>query len=142
MNTDFVNKVEKDQVRTDLPAFDTGDTINVSYKIVDDGGKTRRVQDFKGIVLAIKHSGTRKTFTVRKIASAGVGVERIFPLNSPNIDKIEVIKRGKTRKSKLYYMRDRIGKAAMKIGEKDMSMEVPVEGVVEKETEEVAESEK
>lgn len=119
MNTKVLNQIEKAQLRTDLPEFDTGDTVNVAYKILDADGKTRRIQDFKGIVLAIKHSGMRKTFTVRKIASAGIGVERIFPLNSPSIDSIEVVKRGKTKKSKLYYMRNRIGKAAMKIAEKE-----------------------
>lgn len=115
MNTQLLNKVEDNFVRKDLPEFSVGDTIAVHYKIRDDKDEVKRVQVFKGIVLAIKNSGTRKTFTIRKIGANGIGVERIIPLNSPNIDKIEILKKGKVRRSKIYYMRDRIGRSAMKI---------------------------
>lgn len=119
MNTIILNKVEQTKLRKDLPVFAPGDTIAVKT-IIREGDK-QRFQTFKGIVLAIKGSGMRKMFTVRKI-SFGVGVEKIFPVNSPNIDSIEIIKKGRVRRSKLYYMRNRIGKAALKIRE----LKVPV----------------
>ncbi len=112
MNTNILKKVETKQIKNDIPPFEPGDTIAV-HTIIREGDK-KRVQVFKGIVLTIKGSGTRKTFTVRKI-SFGVGVEKIFPLHSPNIEKIELLKKGKVRRAKLYYMRDRIGKKALKI---------------------------
>ena len=114
MNTIILNKIEQKKLRTDLPAFGPGDTIAVKT-IIREGDK-QRFQTFKGIVLGIKGSGLRKTFTVRKI-SFSVGVEKIFPFNSPNIDSIEVIKKGRVRRAKIYYMRNRIGKAALKIKE-------------------------
>lgn len=98
------------QLRTDLPAFDAGDTIAVTYKIGED-----RTQTFKGIVLYVKGAGVSKTFCIRKIAVGNIGVEKIMPLNSPIISEIEVMAKGKVRRSKLYYMRDRKGKSAMKI---------------------------
>lgn len=112
MNANILKKVETKQLKTDLPPFGPGDTIAV-HTVIREGDK-KRVQVFKGIVLTIKGSGARKTFTVRKI-SFGVGVEKIFPLHSPNIEKIELLKKGKVRRAKLYYMRDRIGKKALKI---------------------------
>ncbi len=92
-----------------IPEFKAGDTLNVHYKIVE-GSKTR-IQQFKGVVIQRKGSGLTETFTVRKV-SGGIGVERIFPVNSPNIDKIEVTKYGKVRRARIFYQRDRKGKAA------------------------------
>ena len=109
-----IDKITAKQIRTDIPEFRVGDTINVGVKIIE--GKRERVQDFEGIVIAIKGSGISKNFVVRKI-SQGVGVERTFPMNSPVIDSIEVVRRGKVRRAKLYYLRGRVGKAA-KITEK------------------------
>ena len=97
-------------IRDDLPSFKSGDTINIGVKVVE--GNKSRVQSFEGVVIAKSSGGgVDKTFTVRKISN-GVGVERIFPLHSPNIDSIDVIKRGKVRRAKLYYLRDRKGRAA------------------------------
>ena len=94
---------------TDFPAFRAGDTVVVSYKIIE--GNKERIQDFRGAVIQIKGEGATKTFTVRKMSS-GVGVERIFPISSPNIAGIKVLKRGKVRRSRLYYLRGRVGKKA------------------------------
>ena len=96
--------------------FRVGDSIRVFYKIIE--GEKSRVQPFEGIVIAIKGKELSKTFTVRKIGAGQIGVERIFPFQSPNIDKIEVTKYGNVRRSKLYYLRDKIGKAATKIKER------------------------
>ena len=97
-------------IREDLPNFRSGDTINVGVKVVE--GTKSRVQNFEGVVIAKSSGGGMdKTFTVRKISN-GVGVERIFPLNSPNIESIKVLKKGKVRRAKLYYLRDLKGKAA------------------------------
>jgi len=96
-----------------IPEFRVGDTIKVFYRIREEGKE--RIQPFDGIVIARKGAGVSKTFTVRKIASQGIGVERIFPLHSPNIQKIEVLKKGKVRRAKLYYLRERIGKKATKV---------------------------
>lgn len=115
MNTALLAKIEKDHLRTDLPEFSVGDTIKVHTKIVE--GEKHRIQMFEGIVIAIKGAGTRKTFTIRRISN-GVGVEKIIPLNSPNIAKIDLIKKGAVRRAKLYYMRERIGKKAMFIRSK------------------------
>ncbi len=114
MDTQLLAKVEKDLKAKDIPKFNVGDTVSV-HTIVREKDK-QRVQVFKGIVLAIKKSGTSKTFTVRKI-SYGIGVEKTFPMYSPNIEKIVFNKKGKVRRSKLYYMRSRIGKRATKIKE-------------------------
>lgn len=119
MNTDILKKAEADYIKTDLPEFEVGDTIAV-HTIIREKGK-KRVQIFKGIVIAIKGSGTRKTFTIRKVATGGIGVEKILPLHSPNIKQIDFIKKGKTRRSKLYFMRNRIGKLATKVSEGAMS---------------------
>ncbi|MCS6949703.1 MAG: 50S ribosomal protein L19 [Armatimonadota bacterium] len=102
-------EITKDQLRTDLPEFGPGDTVRVHVKVVE--GNKERIQVFEGVVIARKHGGINETFTVRKI-SHGVGVERVFMLHSPRIDKIEVVRRGKVRRAKLYYLRKKIGKAA------------------------------
>ena len=94
---------------TDYPDFRAGDTVVVSYKIVE--GAKERVQDFRGDVIQIKGTGSTKTFTVRKISN-GIGVERIFPFASPGVAEIKVLKRGKVRRSRLYYLRDLVGKKA------------------------------
>ena len=104
----IIESLTNDQLRTDLPAFNIGDTIKVHVKIKE--GDRERIQTFEGTVIARKHSGVSETFTVRRL-SYGVGVERTFPVNSPKIDKIDVVRRGKVRRAKLYYLRDRVGKA-------------------------------
>lgn len=101
--------VEETQVRDDLPKFDAGDTINVHYRVRE--GEKERIQQYQGVVLQKRGSGANKTFTVRKM-SGNVGVERIFPLHSPYISKIEVKKRGKVRRAKIFYLRNLTGKAA------------------------------
>ncbi|AZN29717.1 50S ribosomal protein L19 [Flaviflexus salsibiostraticola] len=106
--------VDSKSLRTDIPDFRAGDTVRVNVNIVE--GNRSRVQAFQGVVLARRGSGIRETFVVRKV-SFGVGVERTFPLHSPSIESVEVITRGRVRRAKLYYLRDRHGKAA-KIREK------------------------
>ena len=106
--------VEQAQLRDDVPEFSPGDNVKVHVKVIE--GNRERVQVFQGVVIARKGEGLRESFTVRKI-SFGVGVERIFPLHSPVIEKIERVSRGDVRRAKLYYLRDRVGKAA-KIKEK------------------------
>ena len=105
---DIITNLTKDQIRTDLPAFNVGDTVKIHVKIKE--GSRERIQMFEGTVIAKKHGGINETFTVRRI-SYGVGVERTFPVNSPKIANIEVTRRGKVRRAKLYYLRDRVGKA-------------------------------
>jgi large subunit ribosomal protein L19 len=104
-----IKAIEKEQMRFDLPYFKPGDTVKVHVKI-KEGGK-QRIQVFKGAVIRKRKGTTNSTFTVRKI-SYGIGVERIFPLHSPNIKKIEIVSRGRVRRSRLYYLRKRRGKAA------------------------------
>ena len=104
-----VRAIELEQIKTDAPEFAIGDTVKVHYLIVE--GKNERVQVFEGLCIAKKRSGVRRSFMVRKI-SYGVGVERTFPLNSPRIQNIEVVRRGRVRRAKLYYIRNRAGKAA------------------------------
>ena len=99
----LVDKITAKQIKTDVPEFRVGDTVRVDVKIVE--GKRERIQAFEGIVIAIKNSGIAKNFVVRKI-SQGVGVERTFPVNSPIIDKIEVVRKGKVRRAKLNYIRN------------------------------------
>ncbi|MBI9105485.1 MAG: 50S ribosomal protein L19 [Spirochaetales bacterium] len=106
---DFVKAIEAEQMKEEIADFNIGDTVKVHYKIVE--GQTERVQVYEGLVLALNNTSSRKTVTVRKI-SYGVGVERIFPLNSPKIERIEVVRRGRVRRAKLYYIRDRVGKSA------------------------------
>lgn len=106
---DLVKAIEAEQIKENAENFRIGDTVKVFFKIIE--GKTERVQIFEGLVIAKKRSSVSKTFTVRKM-SYGVGVERIFPLHSPRIEKVEVVREGKVRRAKLYYIRDRVGKAA------------------------------
>ena len=106
MNT--LDQIESAYLRDDLPEFGPGDTVKVHVRVVE-GGK-ERVQLFEGVVIGISGGGIRETFTVRKL-SYGVGVERIFPMHAPIIQTIEVVRRGAVRRAKLYYLRDRIGKA-------------------------------
>jgi large subunit ribosomal protein L19 len=106
MNT--LDQVEAAYLRDDLPQFGPGDTVRVHVRVVEGGRE--RVQAFEGVVIARNGGGARETFTVRKI-SFGVGVERIFPVHAPIIQKIEVLRRGDVRRAKLYYLRDRVGKA-------------------------------
>ncbi len=103
----LVQSIQAEQMKSELPAFKVGDTVRVSFKIVE--GKTERVQAYEGLVIAVKNAGIGKTFTVRK-NSYGVGVERVFPLNSPRVENVEVLRRGKVRRSKLYYIRSKVGK--------------------------------
>lgn len=110
MATDLMNLIEATQFREDeVPEFGPGDTVNVHLRVVE--GAKERIQQFEGVVLGLKGTGANRMFTVRKI-SGGVGVERIFPLHSPRIAKIEVRRRGQVRRAKLYYLRERSGKAA------------------------------
>lgn len=106
---DLIKAIETEQIKENIAEFNIGDTVKVHFKIVE--GQTERVQIYEGLVIAINNSSSRKTVTVRKI-SYGVGVERIFPVNSPKIESIEVVRRGRVRRAKLYYIRDRVGKAA------------------------------
>ena len=107
---DKVINAVSEHIRDDLPSFRSGDTINVGVKVVE--GTKSRVQNFEGVVIAKSSGGGMdKTFTVRKISN-GVGVERIFPLNSPNIESIKIVKKGKVRRAKLYYLRNLKGKAS------------------------------
>ncbi len=106
--------IDQSSLRTDIPAFQPGDTLKVHVKVVE--GNKERVQVFQGVVIARQGGGLQETFTVRKV-SYGVGVERIFPIHSPIIDRVEVVTRGDVRRAKLYYLRDRVGKAA-KVKEK------------------------
>lgn len=108
-NHKLIEAVTKSQLRTDLPAFRTGDTLRVHVRIVE--GSRERVQVFEGVVIKRRGGGISETFTVRKISS-GVGVERTFPLHTPKIEKIELKRRGKVRRAKLYYLRSLRGKAA------------------------------
>ncbi len=101
--------VEKQQLKENIPQFKAGDTVKVHVKVRE--GDKERIQVFQGIVIARKHGGVRETITVRKV-SAGIGVERIFPLHSPIIDRIEVVQTGKVKRAKLYYLRDLKGKKA------------------------------
>lgn len=110
----IVDEIEKTMIRSDLPDFRPGDTVAVHYKIKE--GERERIQVFEGVVIAKKNGGARETFIVRKV-SYGVGVERIFPLHSPLIDKIEVMRQGKVRRAKLYYLRG-LSKKASRIKER------------------------
>lgn len=106
---ELIADITKDQLRTDHPDFRPGDTVRVHAKVVE--GNRERIQVFEGVVIKRQNGGINETFTVRKI-SYGVGVERTFPLHSPRIDKIEVVRRGRVRRAKLYYLRKLRGKAA------------------------------
>lgn len=106
---DVIKAIESEQMKENAENFCVGDTVKVFFKIVE--GANERVQVFEGLVIAKNNGGIRRSFVVRKI-SYGIGVERIFPLHSPRIEKIEVIRRGRVRRAKLYYLRDKIGKKA------------------------------
>ena len=112
---DLIKAFTNEQLKENVPEIVVGNNVKVHIRIVESGkGKDaakERIQVFEGIVIAKNNSGIRKTFTVRKI-SYGVGVERIFPLHSPRVEKVDVVRRGRVRRSKLYYLRDRVGKAA------------------------------
>ena len=109
MNLNLVNEITKDQLKTDLPEIKAGMTVRVDVKIKE--GDKSRIQAFEGVVIKVQGSGIGETFTVRKLSS-GVGVERTFPMHSPVIDKVTVLRIGKVRRSKLYYLRSRSGKSA------------------------------
>lgn len=109
MNNNLVEQITKSQIRTDLPKFVTGDTIKVNVRIIE-GGKSR-IQVFQGVVISRRGSGVGETFIVRKMSS-GIGVERTFPVNSPSIASVEVLKHGKVRRKKIYFLRNRSGKSA------------------------------
>jgi len=106
---EIIKNIEAEQIRKDLPNFNVGDTVRVEVKIKE--GEKERLQAFEGTVLKRQNGGLRETFTVRRVAY-GVGVERTFPLNAPIIDSIKVVRKGKVRRAKLNYLRDRVGKAA------------------------------
>lgn len=106
---DVIRQIEQAQMRKDLPDFGPGDTVRVFFKVIEGGRE--RVQPFDGVVIRRQNGGLRETFTVRRV-SYGVGVERTFPLHSPRIEKIQVLRRGKVRRAKLFYLRGLSGKAA------------------------------
>ena len=106
---DIIRILEQEQLRTDIPQFRPGDTVRVQVKVVE--GTRERLQTFEGLVIARSGGSSRETFTVRRV-SYGVGVERTFPVHSPRVDKIEVVRRGVVRRAKLFYLRDLTGKAA------------------------------
>ena len=131
MNTDILRNIEKEQYKK-RPDIRIGDTVKLHLKIKENDKE--RIQIFEGVVISLKGSGLSSTITVRKI-SYGVGVEKIFPLHSPVLDKIEIVKRGTVRRAKLYYLRNRVGKKALKVQNiKDVYMTDEKEGVVVPET--------
>jgi large subunit ribosomal protein L19 len=105
----MIKAFTSEQLKQEIPQFNVGDTVRVHNKIVE--GNRERIQIFEGTVIAKKHGGLNESFTVRRI-SYGVGVERVFPVHSPSVDKVEVVRRAKVRRAKLYYLRGRVGKAA------------------------------
>lgn len=114
LDMDILSQITQEQIRTDLPTLEIGDTVKVYVKVKE--GNRERIQMFEGTIIKKNHGGIQETFTVRRV-SYGVGVERTFPLNTPKIDHIDVVRHGKVRRAKLYYLRDRVGKAA-KVKEK------------------------
>lgn len=108
----IVRMVEKNYLKKDIPEFRPGDTVKVHLKVIE--GDKERTQIFQGIVISVRGSGLSRTFIVRKIASGGIGVERIFPVHSPVVEKIEVVRKGKVRRAKLYYLRNIKGKIKIK----------------------------
>ena len=109
MNSNLVNEITASQIRHDLPEFKSGDTVRVSVRIIE--GNKSRIQNFEGVVIQRRGSGVSETFTVRKISS-GIGVERTFPLHSPTIAAITVVRKGRVRRNKIFYIRKRSGKSA------------------------------
>lgn len=114
--SNIIEMIEKEQLNPNLPVFHVGDTVKVSAKIIE--GKKERIQAFQGVVIRMQNGSVRRTFTVRKVVG-DVGVEKTFPLNSPKITKIDILTVGKVRRSKLYYLRDRIGTKATRIKTKE-----------------------
>ena len=112
--SEIIKSIEAEQLKAEVPQFNTGDTVKVYGKIKE--GNRERIQVFEGTVLKRQGGGARETFTVRK-NSNGIGVEKTWPLHSPNVEKVEIVRKGKVRRAKLYYLRDRVGKAA-KVKEK------------------------
>ncbi len=106
---DLIKMLDQQNMKSEVPSFNVGDTVRVAIKVKE--GSKERIQNFEGTVIARKHGGVEETFTVRRI-SYGVGVEKVFPLHSPNVTKVDVVRRGKVRRAKLYYLRKRVGKAA------------------------------
>lgn len=106
---DLIKELESQQLKKEVPVVNVGDTVRVHVKIKE--GSRERIQVFEGIVIAKKHGGLEETFTVRRLAY-GVGVEKVFPVHAPSIEKIELVRHGKVRRAKLYYLRSRVGKAA------------------------------
>ena len=106
---EIIRSIEAKQIRSDLPQFNVGDTVRVWVKVVE--GNRERLQAFEGTVIARRNGGIRETFTVRRV-SYGIGVERTFPIHSPRVDHVDLVRRGKVRRAKLYYLRTRQGKAA------------------------------
>ena len=106
---DIIKNIEAAQLKESVPSFNVGDTVRVSAKIKE--GNRERIQVFEGTVIAKKHGGIHETFTVRRVAH-GCGIERVFPVHSPVVEKVEVVRSGKVRRAKLYYLRDRVGKKA------------------------------
>lgn len=106
---EIIRSIEQKQLRTDLPKISIGDTVRVWVKVVE--GSRERLQAFEGVVIAMRNGGVRETFTVRRV-SYGIGVERTFPMHSPRVDRVEIIRSGKVRRAKLYYLRNLQGKAA------------------------------
>ena len=106
---DALQIIAKDNIKSEVPQFSIGDTVRVSVNIRE--GQRERIQNFEGTIIAKKGSGVSETFTVRRV-SYGVGIERVFPLHSPNVVEVKVVRYGKVRRAKLYYLRDRVGKAA------------------------------
>ena len=106
---DLINNIESEYLKDNLPDIKSGDTVKVNVKVIE--GNRERIQTFEGVIIAANGAGVNKTITVRKL-SFGVGVERIFPVHAPIVDSIEVVRKGKVRRSKLYYLRDRVGKSA------------------------------
>ena len=106
---DALKTIAQDSFKAEVPEINVGDTVKVHVRITE--GDKSRIQVFEGTVIAKKHGGIQETFTVRRV-SHGVGVERVFPIHSPNVEKVEIVRGGKVRRSKLYYLRDRVGKAA------------------------------
>ena len=106
---DLIKYLNEQNLKAEVPVVNVGDTVRVHVKIKE--GNKERIQVFEGTVIAKKHGGIEETFTVRRV-SYGVGVEKVFPLHSPNVEKVETVRKGKVRRAKLYYLRDRVGKAA------------------------------
>ena len=127
----IIDEIEKEGLKKDVPAFEVGDTVKVYVKVVEAGKE--RLQAYEGVVIAKRNGSIRESFTVRRI-SFGVGIERTFPLHIPRIDRVEVVRHGKVRRAKLYYLRDRVGKSARvreerrsKLAEAEVLAEEPAE---------------